>query len=83
MPRRALEISVQSQKLHRMANAQLCDQSVDRCKLHAGSPAAIAQLGGVDRVNCGRVEHVTGSGLRFRRAAGWPPLQRLGLPARL
>lgn len=33
-------------------------------------------------VNCGRVERVTGSGLRFRRAAGWPSLELFGLPAR-
>ena len=34
-------------------------------------------------VNCGRVERVTGYGLRFRRAAGWPSLHLLGLPARV
>lgn len=66
------------------ADQQSALREVGGC-LSCGSDVLHPQGEGVEVgecVNCGRVERVTGSGLRFRRAAGWPSLELFGLPAR-
>lgn len=69
---------------NRFAASQSALREVGGC-LSCGSDVLHPQGDGLEAgncVNCGRVERVTGSGLRFHRAAGSPALQLLGLPAR-
>lgn len=68
---------------NRFADQQSALREVGGC-LSCGSDVLHPQGDGVEAglcVNCGQVERVPGSGLRFRRAAGSPSLQLLGLPA--
>lgn len=70
--------------VNRFAASQSALREVGGC-LSCGSDVLHPQGEGVEAgecVNCGRVERVTGSGLRFRRATGWPSLELFGLPAR-
>lgn len=50
MPRHAIKIPIRRQHRQIMAQAKLCQQGIDRTDLQPGSPAAVAQTGGVDVV---------------------------------